>query len=213
MLSSKTRWKAHFLFKDVLSYIFVFCWHVCLYTICVPGAHEARRWCLIPWNVIKDACELLRRCWEQNLSPLKKQQVLSTMEPSFQPQDSFLWLDSFSSFLHPHWTLEISLFTTIKVAVHLVTPLKKYFNALSISSMFTLPCTRPQIFRRSNQNKTANFWSKYFIVALYQRHFKTRYRNIHILCNQMLQIKEKGVLELLSRYAEFESYEEVVWGL
>lgn len=43
-----------------------------------------------PGSVIKDACELLHRCWEQNLSPLQKQQALSTLGPSFQPQDAFL---------------------------------------------------------------------------------------------------------------------------
>lgn len=39
------------------------CLHACMYTACVPGAHEARRVCQMPWNWVIDCCKLFFFFW------------------------------------------------------------------------------------------------------------------------------------------------------
>lgn len=64
------------------------CLHVCLSTICLSDAHggkEKKKWIGYPETGVIDSCKLQCGCCEWNLSPLQKQLVLKTAEPSLQP--------------------------------------------------------------------------------------------------------------------------------
>lgn len=58
----------------------MFCQHVCLCTVCIPGALGS------PEAGMTDSCEPLGRCWEWNSSLPAEQTVLLTTEPPLQSQ-------------------------------------------------------------------------------------------------------------------------------
>lgn len=81
-----------------LLWVWVFCLHVCLCTICMPDAHENQK-------TASDSLELVLQkvvshygCWELNLHSLEKQPMLLTTESSS--------LQAWEIFLEtgPHWS-------------------------------------------------------------------------------------------------------------
>jgi hypothetical protein len=72
-----TKKPQHFLIYDLFVYLYalVFCLDLCL----CEGVRS-------PGTGIIDNCELPCGCWELNPGPLEEQPVLSTAEPSLQPQ-------------------------------------------------------------------------------------------------------------------------------
>lgn len=51
--------------------------------------HHMCAW--VPWNGVADSCEPPCGCWEPNLGPPQKQQVLQTAGPSLQPCPQDFW--------------------------------------------------------------------------------------------------------------------------
>ena len=48
-----------------------------------------------PGTEVTDSCKLPCGCWDSNAGALKEQPKLLTSEPSFQPQDLFLYITCF----------------------------------------------------------------------------------------------------------------------
>lgn len=59
--------------------MWVFCIHVCLYTICIPGAHGGQK-----GTGVRDGYELPCGCCDSNSGPLEEHPVPLTAEPSLQ---------------------------------------------------------------------------------------------------------------------------------
>jgi len=51
----------------------VFCLHVCLWAMHIPGAGRGQRKYWIPWNGVIEGCKLLCQCWESNQGLLGEQ--------------------------------------------------------------------------------------------------------------------------------------------
>ena len=63
----------------------VFYLYVCLYTMCMPGAHRDQKSSSnIPGTGVKDGCDPPCGCWDFNSGPSEEQVVLLTTEPSLQ---------------------------------------------------------------------------------------------------------------------------------
>ena len=64
----------------------MFCLHICMFTMCVPGALGSKRMPGLLELFFTDGCELPCGCWEPNPCSLEEQQGLFTIRPSLQPK-------------------------------------------------------------------------------------------------------------------------------